>query len=397
MVVELRKTEKQRTLDYLYSYDQDSLTKFTDYSYGFPENSKCVLEIEDKEFHATQIHITPKLHKGQHSNEMVIEHEHYNIETRHTEKAFICFFLQHDSFTNDIEFPLDKCPLDKLMIRCSKGNLYYQTRNEYSVLVCTDIIKTKSKIPQHTRKAKTVYKELMEPDVFDVIRSIITLQDNSQTRVIDAIADVKINKKLYNTTNQQEGFEGKENSGSYMECVLLDDDGEEEVAEYAVTSLSANQGQRWITLLIHTFQALLFMIIFGLALPSIISSSTSPALKIGYDIVMLLFALISIVIGLVLTTTKDLDSSKKARKEIEKITNKVIPKKSLTYALIFLMFIAITDKAGSYLIAKMTSKSFHFLFTYYCMKDGSSASTTYEQIMNYFNPNDKCPPPPSSS
>lgn len=304
MAVELRenKEHKKGTLEFLFSYeendDEEKLTYFTEYSYGFPQSNTQTIEMKQNTYIAESLRITPKLHKGSHDAELVVIHSHKSRFGKEV-KFMVCFYLKKATNDDmpDIQLPLKTLSLDTWMSH-EKNPQYYKTRNDYHVVICPGPLTIdKDDLNQLQGNSKSLYKELMEPEVFDVLRSIVTLQDNSTNRVIDT-STATLNRKLV----QQEStvVEGFGVGDSYMECEILEGDDSDEYEVYAL-SLKNNSIQNWYTFVSTVAQGLVLFLIFGYAIPPIVISSASQDWKIAYagtlyDIFIIIMLIASVVV-----------------------------------------------------------------------------------------------------
>jgi hypothetical protein len=265
--VELKQIDKhgkKETLESLYRFEKDEFTKLSNHSYEFPENTNSLIQWNDKQYTPTKLYLTPKLHSGKHSHELVVELVHQG-EQKKNEKLFLCFTLSPsvDGYMHKVDgltFPMKTCPLEIFIQKYGTPHLFYTTGNRDYVIVCTTPIYIDNDFPTTSSSAKKVYKEIFEPHNYDFISSIFTLQD-SNPRVIEAGANVvQFRKQLFSTV---EGFKGgdkgTEPDGDYMECEVLNDQ-DAPMAEYIITPMKEKVDSNLFAIFFFLF--LLFGIVF---------------------------------------------------------------------------------------------------------------------------------------
>lgn len=282
MSVEIRKSKLSTTTtsssleEILYQYSVKDELQFTHAQfYSFPRESESLIEYQSKFYRAKTLHLTPPLHKGKHIGEILIEHEYISETTGKSESLWVCFFMGKSQQSSGLEFPLKTESLDKCMSQCKDSALLYKSRNDFPVLICTKPVLVGPTVPALKGNGKTLYKELLEPDVFDVLSSIVTLQDSQVLSQVEA-SPVLVSKKLFSPTfhlvsTGQEGFtdvSGFTNvSNTYMECELLEENPGDSLGSYTVTSLDQNSAVEWYSTVVYVFQGFLFASIFGIAMP----------------------------------------------------------------------------------------------------------------------------------
>ena len=243
MAVELRKTYKNGSLEMLYNYQSESLKQATNVLYEFPSDSSSIVQVKGQPYKPVRLHLTPVLHSGDHDNELVVEHE------GKSGKLFLCFMLKKGT-NAQLSFPLKEFSLDGFMSHCT-NNQYYRTSTKDHVLLCTSYINVADDFPQVYGTAKKKYKEIFEPNVFNVLNSIMTLIDN-KTKVVDIEIESVVLRKAKKRNNIVEGFASElvhkihaDTTETYMECSLLEDaDGNLDFSEYAISPLQTDAPQQ---------------------------------------------------------------------------------------------------------------------------------------------------------
>jgi hypothetical protein len=317
MAVELRenKEHKKGTLEFLFSYqendnDEEKLTYFTEYSYGFPQSNTQTIEMKQNTYIAESLRITPKLHKGSHDAELVVIHSHKSRFGKEV-KFMVCFYLKKATNDDmpDIQLPLKTLSLDTWMSH-EKNPQYYKTRNDYHVVICPGPLTINGDdLNQLQGNSKSLYKELMEPEVFDVLRSIVTLQDNSTNRVIDTSTATLNRKLVQQESTVVEGFQEGGGDHSYMECEILEGDDSDEYEEYALP-LKNNSIRYWYTSVTTVAQGLALFLVFGYAIPPIVISGANIDIYNGftrgtaYDFVMIIIFILFLVMLILTFSTK---------------------------------------------------------------------------------------------
>ena len=255
---QIDKYDKKETLESLYRFEKDELTKLSNHSYEFPENTNSLIQLNDKQYTPTKLYLTPKLHSGKHSHELVVELVYQSYQKKN-EKIFLCFTLSPsvDGYMHKVDgltFPMKTCPLEIFIQQYGTPHLFYTTGNRDHVIVCTTPIYIDNDFPTTSSSAKKVYKEIFEPNNYDYISSIFTLQD-SNPRVIEAGANVvQFQKQLFSIV---EGYQTV--SGDYMECEVLDDQNEP-MAEYIITPMKEKVDSNLFAIFFFLF--LLFGVVF---------------------------------------------------------------------------------------------------------------------------------------
>lgn len=243
MAVELRKTYQKGSLEMFYNYESESLKQATNILYQFPPDSSSIVQVKGQTYKPVRLHLTPVLHTGNHDNELIVEHE------GKSGKLFLCFMLKKGT-NGELSFPLKEFSLDGFMSHCT-NNQYYRTSTKDHVLLCTSHINVADDFPQVYGTAKKKYKEIFEPNVFNVLNSIMTLIDN-KTKIVDIEMENVVLKKAKKRNNIVEGFAPDgvhemhaNTTETYMECSLLEDaDGNLDFSEYAISPLQTDAPQQ---------------------------------------------------------------------------------------------------------------------------------------------------------
>lgn len=242
--IELKPIEQKTSLDILYNFETDELNKVSNHLYEFPEHTNSLIQLKDKVFKPTKLYLTPKLHNGKHSNELIVEmvgdtHHNTNTNSHKTDKLFICFTLSSSSgnYHSSLTFPMKTSPLEEFVNMYGSTNLFYTTRNRHPVIVCPTVIRVGNDFPIITSTARKVYKDIFEPNEFHILSSIITLQDNNP-RTIEAGSNlVHFQKQLFSIVEGFNTISYESISGYYLECNALADIGNEDKSEFIITPL----------------------------------------------------------------------------------------------------------------------------------------------------------------
>jgi hypothetical protein len=235
MAVDLRKTYSNGSLEMLYNYENETLKQATNVLYQFPRDSQSVVQVKGQPYKPVRLHLTPVLHSGNHDSEMIVEHQGKDG------KLFICFMLRKGT-NPSLSFPLKDFSLDGFVSHCTT-NQYYKTASKGHVLLCTSVIDVGDDFPSIYGTAKKKYKEIFEPNVFNVLNSIMTLVDN-KNKVIDIETENVLLKKG-KKRDIVEGFSENTEPDTFMECSLLEDvDGGVDFEEYAVSPLDYDRHKR---------------------------------------------------------------------------------------------------------------------------------------------------------
>ena len=325
MSVEIKRSKLSTTTtssssleEILYQYSVKDELQFTHPQfYSFPREAESLIEYQSKVYRAKTLHLTPPLHKGKHIGEILIEHEYISETTGKSESLWVCFFMGKSQQSSGLEFPLKTESLDKCMSQCKDSALLYKSRNDFPVLICTKPVLVGPTVPDPLKgNGKTLYKELLEPDVFDVLSSIVTLQDSQIASQVEA-NPVRVSKKLFSPTfhlvsTGQEGFT-TDASNTWMECELLEENPGDSLGSYTVTSLGQNSTVEWYSTVVYVFQGFLFASIFGIAMPYMLNTTeSSPIFNYMLAACLIVSFLLAIVwTGMVLSRHKKRGKNKR--------------------------------------------------------------------------------------
>jgi len=305
--IELKPIEQKTSLDVLYNFETDELNKISNHSYEFPEETKSLIQLKEKIFKPTKLYLTPKLHNGKHSNELIVEmtcHNNTNnmntTTTSHkTDKIFICFTLSLSSGNNNssLTFPMKTCPLEELVKLYGTPNLFYTTRNRHPVIVCPTVIWVGNDFPVINTAAKKVYKEIFESNHFDILSSIITLQDINPRMIEAGTNVVQFQKQLFSLVEGFHTISYESVSGYYMECNALAEGSDEIKTDFIITPLKSKVNS-------SLYGMIFFMFFFlGMFFVPIITLSTifkiKPELKNLFHILFAIIVLLTILLVII--------------------------------------------------------------------------------------------------
>jgi hypothetical protein len=239
------KPSNSKTVELLYSYNKENLSKVNDLLYRFSETSDTdsVIEYKKEIYKGENIYITPKLY-------VVLFLE------RKTSKSF---FTSGDVLT----FPLMQSnDLGRFVKTSEKSASYYFSKDKFPVVVFKQIVAVNDNLPDIKGNAKSIYKELFEPNTFDVLSSIITLQDKNAQQTVTTIP-IQLSEKWFETNDKtKEGFDSLKGQGTYMECVALDEDTNDEIADYAVVPLKQSGTAKAYSTVVYGFGSVLILVAF---------------------------------------------------------------------------------------------------------------------------------------
>lgn len=262
------KPSNSKTVELLYSYNKENLSKVNDLLYRFSETSDTdsVIEYKKEIYKGENIYITPKLHEGSHCGEVVIEHI---ANGKKPEKLYVVLFLERKTsksfFTSGdvLTFPLMQSnDLGRFVKTSEKSASYYFSKDKFPVVVFKQIVAVNDNLPDIKGNAKSIYKELFEPNTFDVLSSIITLQDKNAQQTVTTIP-IQLSEKWFETNDKtKEGFDSLKGQGTYMECVALDEDTNDEIADYAVVPLKQSGTAKAYSTVVYGFGSVLILVAF---------------------------------------------------------------------------------------------------------------------------------------
>ena len=258
-------------LPFSYHYEiKEGLTPYANNTvYDFPPNTLSSVKFQDQVFNPVRIHLTTNLHKGAHDSEIIVEHEYMS------RKLFLCFALKKTGKLKQVNngdemaFPLAQSPLDHLITRCNEC-LYYKTSGTmFHVFFCPmeGGMEVGDDFPKVLDNAKAKYKEIFEPNAFDILTNLFTRNDY-RIKVVAAVDGGRFGW-IKQQHNAKEGFTNVD-ADSYMECELLEnEDGKVAMAEYALTPLTANSYERSLVTFVTALQLILVVLAGGIILPYI--------------------------------------------------------------------------------------------------------------------------------
>jgi hypothetical protein len=262
------KPSNSNTVEFLYSYNKENLSKVNDLLYRFSETSDTdsVIEYKKEIYKGENIYITPKLHEGSHCGEVVIEHI---ANGKKPEKLYVVLFLERKTsksfFTSGdvLTFPLmHSNDLGRFIKTSEKSASYYFSKDKFPVVVFKQMVAVNDNLPDIKGNAKSIYKELFEPNTFDVLSSIITLQDKNAQQTVTTLP-IQLSEKWFETNDKtKEGFGSLQGEGTYMECVALDEDTNDEIADYAVVPLKQSGTAKAYSTVVYGFGSVLILVAF---------------------------------------------------------------------------------------------------------------------------------------
>lgn len=262
------KPSNSNTVELLYSYNKENLSKVNDLLYRFSETSDMdsVIEYKKEIYKGENIYITPKLHEGSHCGEVVIEHI---ANGKKPEKLYVVLFLERKTsksfFTSGdvLTFPLMQSnDLGRFVKSGEKSASYYFSKDKYPVVVFNQMVAVNDTLPDIKGNAKSIYKELFEPNTFDVLSSIITLQDKNAQQTVTTLP-IQLSEKWFETNDKtKEGFDSLKGEGTYMECVALDEDTNDEIADYAVVPLNQSGTAKAYSTVVYGLGSVIILITF---------------------------------------------------------------------------------------------------------------------------------------
>jgi hypothetical protein len=283
MAVEIKKNGNKDHLDVFYHLVKDEeLDMSTPTQYGFSSDTKSRLKFLDKIYIPKKIYIVPKIHESKSLN----SESELILETLHNDKnkLFICIGLRFQLDSNNQEwiFPLKTPNLETLVSKCSR-NYIYKTKNNNHVCVCTKSIIVNGMKPNMTISSKSAYKDIIDSDSFDML-SLVTSASSNKAKIVESKTEnVQFKTMLFfheeedkndsmiidpTPSNTKEGF----TTDSYMECKLLEDDGNDAYEDVAVVPLQTNTYERGLVTFSHFLHFFLVTFGAGLGFPNLFLS-----------------------------------------------------------------------------------------------------------------------------
>jgi hypothetical protein len=265
MAVELKRGSKDPTLSLFYHFEKkEQLENISNTIYAFADTTSSKITLRENVYKPVRIHLTTVLHKIQksqkHDYELIVEHHGQN------EKLFLCFALKKKH--SELPFPLIESPLEKITYKCSNiSSLYYKTSTKSHVFLFASEIYVGDDFPKVFDNAKVKYKEIFEPNAFDIFSNLFTRND-LKMKVLPAVEGGQFTFSINN--QKMEGFRVNPNPiSSFMECELMEDEKGATIktSEYALTPLNANYYERGIVTIVTFMHFLLIVAVGGIGLP----------------------------------------------------------------------------------------------------------------------------------
>lgn len=245
----------------VFQYEKDEpLHKNANTLYVFSPQTHSMIKMDDLIFKPVCIHVTTMLHKGLHESELVVEH---HVEGEKNTKLFLCFPMSKKETITNLRFPLKESPLEKIMQTSHNDFFYYKTISQQDhVFFSSQVIGIGDEFPKVLNNSKAKYKDIFEPNSFNIMNQLKTRNDSKIKRVRALSGKIRFQKS---NNDMMEGF-----TDSYMECELLaqDKEGNElKMSEYALTPLNANYYERGLVTFITSLHFLLIIFVGGFIFP----------------------------------------------------------------------------------------------------------------------------------
>ena len=303
MAVELKRGSKDPTLSLFYHFEsKEPLENISNTIYAFADTTSSAITFQNNVYKPVRIYLTTVLHKlhktKQHDYELIVEHEGKN------DKLFICFALKKQN--SELAFPLIESPLEKMAYKCSNmSSLYYKTSTKSHVFFFTPEVYVGDDFPKVLDNAKVKYKEIFEPNAFDIFSNLFTRNDLQKMRVVPAVEGGQFARTSMEGFTADTSMRDIFKNDTFMDCELLEDD-ENGVAiptsEYALTPLNANYYERGLVTIVTFLHFLLIIAVGGIALPYFQCNAYPTDEKywglwfLGFTLLQISFFIVSIIL-----------------------------------------------------------------------------------------------------
>ena len=251
-------------LEYLFSYnDIGKIKHIQNGQYEFPANTTSFLKSKKGMYKAKNAYIGPNLHKdGKSSHEIIIEHVNEKGD-----KCFLCKRLQSEnkvsSFVSNISNYLNsffsEYSFDDIINSSSKNTLYITDR-DHDIIVMDEPFITNN-VPLNTQSVSEMKQRVFRND-----KMYPGINSKDERTILE-----KRNILLKNST--KEGFTTIvdtdtqiDTTGTYMQCELLQDDGEA-YEDTAIVPLKTNTYERGLINFSNFLNYFLITVGAGFVLP----------------------------------------------------------------------------------------------------------------------------------
>lgn len=199
MAIRLVKGTNEKNTELSCDFGNESLTFVSNVSYDFPHDTSSSVQYNGKIFKPIRLFLTPKFHKGDHTFELVIQHEDGD-----NEHVFFCFPLIKSASPDAIVFPMTVSPLPNMLPYASEPT-HYKTKGNHHIFVWSHITEVSEQtFPIILGDPLKRYKEIIEPDTYESQSSLVTNNDRNKNRVIQGEGVHAYFKK--NESMKKEGF-----------------------------------------------------------------------------------------------------------------------------------------------------------------------------------------------
>jgi len=257
MAVEIVNSGNKEYLEVLYHFNEEKLTLFNQTLFNFDESTASNIIFLEERYSAIKVHITKKLHEKSPNNrtfDMVIE---FQGTEELTKKLFVCIGLEFNRSGGT--FDMNSTDFDSVFSKFN-STVLYQTKTGNFVFVSNYTLLSAGDAPIVTMSAKASYKEIIEPDSFNVLSTVEVAKHSLQK--VETKTSYVVFKPLPVDSKVKEGF--LTGDGSYMECKLLKEDATDRntvFEDVAVVPLKTNTYERGMVTFSHFLH--FFLVSFG--------------------------------------------------------------------------------------------------------------------------------------
>jgi len=257
MAVEIVNSGNKECLEVLYHFNEEKLTLFNQTLFNFDESTASNIIFLEERYSAIKVHITKKLHEKSPNNrtfDMVIE---FQGTEELTKKLFVCIGLEFNRSGGT--FDMNSTDFDSVFSNFN-STVLYQTKTGNFVFVSNYTLLSAGDAPIVTMSAKASYKEIIEPDSFNVLSTVEVAKPSLQK--VETKTSYVVFKPLPVDSKVKEGF--LTGDGSYMECKLLKEDATDRntvFEDVAVVPLKTNTYERGMVTFSHFLH--FFLVSFG--------------------------------------------------------------------------------------------------------------------------------------
>ena len=216
MAIRLIRGTNENNIEMFCNFGSESLTFVSNVSYDFSHDTSSSVQYNGKTFKPSRLYLTPKFHKGDHTFELVVQHE----DDGDNEYIFFCFPLVKSASVDAIQFPMTVSPLPTMLPYASEPTLY-KTKGNHHVFVWSHITEAaETTFPIILGDPQKKYKEIIEPNAFESQSSFLVTRNKNRV-----VQGESVNAFSQKNDSVKEGFtEAAAEVDTELTCQMYVDD-----------------------------------------------------------------------------------------------------------------------------------------------------------------------------